>query len=68
MKYVMFLLTILFLATSVYAGPDDKWMYVGPSQTQEIQFDGIALLLAVGAFAWVYVIYKDTVMKAIKRR
>lgn len=62
MKYITFLLFLYSLATSVYAGPQDKWIYVGQ------QFDGIALLLAIGAFAWVYLIYRDMRDKKVRRR
>lgn len=55
MRYLTFLLSLLALASIVHAGPDDKWVYVG----QPNSLDGIALLLAIGAFAWVYVIYHD---------
>ncbi len=62
MRYLTFLLSVYMLVALVYAGPQDKWVYVAGGNT----FDGIALLLAVGAFAWVYVIYKDARKK--KRR
>lgn len=55
MKYAAFLLYVYMLVGLAYAGPQDKWVYVGSTT----QFDGIALLLAVGAFAWVYIIYRD---------
>lgn len=55
MKYLSFLLFLYSLVTLAYAGPNDKWVYVG----QTNQFDGIALMLAIGAFAWVYLIYRD---------
>lgn len=56
MKYAMFLVVILLLTIPVYAGPDDKWVYVGNTWSQ---IDWIALLLAIGAFAWAYVVYRD---------
>lgn len=46
---------ILFLVQIVSAGPNDKWVPVESSPS----FDGIALLFAVGAIAWAYVIFKD---------
>lgn len=61
MKYVSFLFLVYLLSAAVYAGADDKWVYVGPS----VQLDGIAFLLAIGMFAWAAVIYKD--MKISKR-
>lgn len=55
MKYIAFFLFLYSLVTLAYAGPQDKWVYVGSTT----QFDGIALLLGIGAFAWVYIIYRD---------
>ncbi len=55
MKYLIFLLCVYLLTVSVYAGPNDKWVYIGSSSP----FDGVALLLAIGAFAWGYIIYRD---------
>lgn len=54
MHYISFLLSVYLLVGAVYAGPQDKWVYVGSSQ-----LDGIALILAVGAFVWAYLIYRD---------
>jgi hypothetical protein len=59
MRYAPFFLFLYLLVALVYAGPDDKWVYIGPSA----QFDGIALLLAIGTFAWVYIIYRDFKLK-----
>lgn len=56
MKCLSFLLFVYILAASGYAGPNDRWVYVGGSG---VEIDGIALLLAVGAFVWVYMIYRD---------
>ncbi len=56
MKYLSFFLFTYLLTALVYAGPNDKWVYAGPTG---INFDGIALLLAAGAFAWAYIIYRD---------
>ena len=55
MKYISFFIFAYLLTTLAYAGPDDKWVYAGSSNS----FDGIALLLAIGAFAWLYIIYRD---------
>jgi len=57
MRYLSFLLFLYSLVSLAYAGPQDKWVYVGQ------QFDGIALLLAIGAFVWVYLIYRDFKVK-----
>ena len=65
MKYAMFLAVLLLSTIPVYAGPDDKWVYVGNTWPQ---IDGIALLLAVGAFAWVYVMYRDAKGKKLLKR
>lgn len=56
MRYLSFLLFIYFLVTLVYAGPNDRWV---PAESVGLNLDGIALILAIAAFAWVYVIYKD---------
>lgn len=71
MRYLAFLLFVYMMAALAYAGPQDKWVYIGPTEEQEPvetqpQINGIALLLAVAAFAWVYVIYRD--LKGKKRR
>lgn len=55
MRYLSFFLSVYMLAALAYAGPQNKWVYVGT----ESPFDGIALLFAVGAFAWLYIIYRD---------
>ena len=55
MRYLQFLLFVYLLSAIAYAGPQDKWVYVGSAGT----LDGIALLLAIGTFAWVYLIYRD---------
>ncbi|MBU5537547.1 MAG: hypothetical protein KQA38_03225 [Candidatus Aenigmarchaeota archaeon] len=49
-----FLLFIYLLVPLAFAGPQDKWIYIGSNQ-----LDGIALLLAVGAFVWAYLIFRD---------
>lgn len=62
MKYVLFFIFTYLLIATAFAGPEDKWIYVGP------KFDGIALLLAVAAFVWIYVMYKDLKTKKKSRR
>jgi len=62
MNYLPLLLVLYLLVVSVHAGPQDKWVYVGSSNS----FDGTALLLAIGAFAWLYIIYRD--FKGARRR
>lgn len=62
MKTLSFLLFLYLLTALVYAGPQDKWVYIGP------ELDGVALLLAVGAFVWVYIIYRDFKGKGSKRK
>ena len=64
MRYISFFLFLYLLTALAYAGPDDKWVYVG---TTGSQIDGIALLLAVGAFVWVYIIYRDSKRKKIRK-
>jgi len=63
MKHLSFLLFAYLLTSAAYAGPNDKWVYVGSTQ-----FDGIALLLAIGAFVWLYIIYRDFKVKKGARR
>ena len=55
MRQLSFWLFSYMLTAVVYAGPEDKWVYVGSASP----IDGIALLLGVAAFAWVYTMYKD---------
>lgn len=62
MKYLSFVLFVYMLAALAYAGTQDKWVYAGSST----QLDGIALLLGIGAFAWVYIMYRD--LKGSSRR
>ena len=79
MKYLSFLLSIYMLSALAYAGPDDRWVPAESVEEENVEsvsvqagkstassFDGIALLLAIGAFVWVYVIYRD--VKGKKRR
>lgn len=70
MKYLSFLLFVYLLSALVYAGPDDRWVpaesveeknveSVGVQTVEPGQFDGIALILGIAAFSWVYIIYRD---------
>ncbi len=64
MRYLSFLLFFYLFVTIAYAGPQDKWVYIGSAP----QIDGIALLLAIGAFIWMYIIYRDLKGKKKSKR
>ena len=78
MRYASFLLFVCILSALAYAGPDDRWVpaeavnssaetfQAQPVEPIGTQFDGIALVLGVAAFAWVYVIYRD--FKTVKKK
>ena len=64
MKKILIAATLLNFLPIAIAGPQDKWVYVGSAGT----FDGIALLLGIGAFGWVYIIYRDLKDKSKPKR
>ena len=51
----MWAVFVYILTGIAYAGPNDKWAYVGSAN----QFDAIALTLAIGSFVAAYLIYRD---------
>lgn len=51
MKYLSFLLFVYSLITLVHANSETNIPGTG--------IDGVALLLGIGAFVWVYIIYRD---------
>ncbi|MBI1978479.1 MAG: hypothetical protein HYS62_00265 [Candidatus Aenigmarchaeota archaeon] len=72
MRYLAFIVFVYLLSALAYAGPDDKWIPAGSAEEETVgsvevqtaesawtQYDGIALILGIAAFAWVYVIYRD---------
>ncbi|MBI2005175.1 MAG: hypothetical protein HYS80_00225 [Candidatus Aenigmarchaeota archaeon] len=79
MRYLSLVIFSYLLVNLVYAGPDDKWApaeSVGEENVESVsvqsvesagQFDGIALILGVAAFAWVYIIYRDLKSKPKRR-
>ena len=78
MKHLTFFLFVYMLTALVYAGPEDRWVPAESVNTSAesvqaqsvdytgIQFDGIALVLGIAAFAWVYIIYRD--FKTVKKK
>lgn len=71
MRYLSFLLFVSLITSLANAGPDDRWIpaeSVGEENVESVgvqtvesvgQFDGIALILGIAAFSWVYIIYRD---------
>ena len=65
MRKFFFVAWTILLAAPVLAGSDDKWVLANnPNPALNI----VPLLLAIGAFVWIYVIYKDLKIKSKRKR